>query len=109
MLCSQGTVGATKAGANMVAAAPAATAAVARWERVVGMARRAETLGGYYVMEQNAAKGISHPTVQKHLCVLQILGLRRLHDKKAHKSLISINGFNGSSRTCTHKPHDGNK
>ena len=55
MLCSQGTVGATKAGANMVAAAPAATAAVARWERVVGMARRAETLGGYYVMEQNAA------------------------------------------------------
>ena len=55
MLCSQGTVGATKAGANMVAAAPAATAAVARWERVVGMARKTEALGGYYVMEQNAA------------------------------------------------------
>jgi len=30
-------VGATNAGANMVAAAPAATAAVARWEREVGM------------------------------------------------------------------------
>ena len=72
MLCSQGTVGATKAGANMVAAAPAATAAVARWERVVGIARKTEALGGYYVMEQNAAmKGISHPIVQKHL--LQIL------------------------------------
>lgn len=55
MFCNQGTVGATKAGANMVAAAPAATAAVARWERVVGMARSTEAEGGYYVMEQNAA------------------------------------------------------
>ena len=36
--CSRVAVGATKPGANMVAAAPAATAAVARWERVVGMA-----------------------------------------------------------------------
>ena len=46
----------------MVAAAPAATAAVARWERVVGMARNTEALGGYYVMEQNAAtrKGASN-------------------------------------------------
>ena len=55
MVCKQGAVGATKVGANMVAAAPAATAAVARWERVVGMARRTQAMKSYYVLEQNAA------------------------------------------------------
>ena len=65
MVCKQGTVGATKVGANMVAAAPAATAAVARWDRVVGMAGVAKAMISYYVLEQNAAF-----TCDSHQCQL---------------------------------------
>ena len=98
----------------MVAAAPAATAAVARWERVVGMARNTEALGGYYVMEQNAAtrketscQDTTHMSMSIISCAKafasNLVASSRLYDKKSHKSQISINR---PSCTCTQKRHD---
>lgn len=101
--------GPTKEGANMVAAAPATTAAVARWERLVGMANdskgarkmiqrakccRGPALNmGVCLHKHNQRKGNNHTRLKTH----QSTPFKPIQDTPAKPNFL---------RPCSDRPSD---